>query len=130
MSILPTAITDIPQFVQIQLVQDPFKLPTQYPVPMLYEFFAGRIGRTMLQFGREMRFLVSPFHMFYCIDSYCTDSHHNRAIQSLTADVVPAPRAFPGTVMFLRIVDHANPTYANVRPRDVLDIREYFVHFR
>ncbi|KAI0723397.1 hypothetical protein C8Q76DRAFT_394182 [Earliella scabrosa] len=122
---------DLSQFVRVRLTHNPHDSRTKYSGPSpLQPSFAGRCGRVIVQFGRHMRFLVSPFHMFYCMDSYVTDSYPNRAIQFLTIDADPKPRAWRGTVLFLRIVNQATPEYVDIRLRDVLDIREYFVHFR
>ena len=121
---------ELPQLVQVRLIRDPQDVCAKYPSPVLYEFFAGRVGRTLLQFGRGMRFLESPFHMFYCIDSFVTDSHPNEAIKSLTRDVEPEPRQWPGTVLFLKVAGTAQLDFVDLPAQDVLDIREYFVNFR
>ena len=121
--------TELPQLVHVRLIRDLQDVCAKYPSPVLYEFFAGRVGRTLLQFGRGMRFLGSPFHMFYCLDSFITDSHPNEAIKSLTRDVEPEPRPWPGTVLVLKVAGNAQPDYIDLRARDVPDIREYFVHF-
>ncbi|KAI0715425.1 hypothetical protein C8Q76DRAFT_796182 [Earliella scabrosa] len=120
----------LPQFVQVRLVRDTTDVFSKYPVPVLYEFFSGRCGRTLLQFGRGMRFLGSPFHMFYCVDAFVTNSYPNEAIKSLTRDVNPSPRPWPGTVLVLKVSSNAHPDYIDIRSRDLLDVREYFVHFQ
>ena len=75
-----------------------------------------------------MRFLKSPFHMYYCLESYRTNSFPNRAIGSLTKGVQPVPRPWPGTVLVLKMVNHARFDYVDFTEHDVMDIREFFVH--
>ena len=96
---------DLPHLVRVRLTHNPHDSRIKHPGPLLEPFFAGRCGRVIVQFVRHMRFLVSPFYMFYGMDSYVTDSYPNRAIQSLTIDADPKPRAWRGTVLFLRIVN-------------------------
>ena len=105
--------------------QDPFAV---FAVPALQEFFPSECGRILLQFGTGMRYLQTPFHIFYCIDSYVHDTSPNKAIAKLTRGVIPPPRPWPGTVVVLKLVDVAVPEYTNIESGDLLHIREYFAY--
>ena len=75
-----------------------------------------------------MRFLKSPFHMYYCVESYRSNSFPNRAIMSLTNGVHPTPRPWPGTVLVLKMTNHAHFDYVNFTQDDLADIAEFFIH--
>ncbi len=77
-----------------------------------------------------MRFLSSPFHIFFCLESFITNSYPNRAIVSMLHGVQPTPSPWPGSVLILKLSGAGDESYVSIRPGDVPDIREYFVHFR
>lgn len=79
-----------------------------------------------------MRFLPSPFHVFFCFDSFITNSYPNRAIASMLHGVSPSPSPWPGSVLVLKLSlsGRTDGSYTSVQPQDVADIREYFVRFR
>ena len=93
---------------------------------MLEEYFSRRCGRTFIQFGKGLRYLTSPFHIYFCADTYIADALHNRAISSLTSDVDPPPRPWPGTVLIMKLSGHGRYDYIDFKEEDIADIREYF----
>ncbi len=121
---------DRPQFVQVALVQRKQREQRLPAGPVLVDFFRHRCARMLLRFGAHMQFLSSPFHIFFCLDSFITNSHPNRAIASIVQDVHPTPSPWPGTVLVLKLSGAPDESYVSVRPQDVPDIREYFVHFK
>lgn len=44
--------------------------------------------------------------------------------------VQPTPSPWPGSVLILKLSGAGDESYVSIRPGDVPDIREYFVHFR
>ena len=99
--------------------------------PALNEYFPGPVARTFIQFGEDMRFLSNnPFHIFFCPDSFIANKHLNRAVASLTADIEPEPRKWPGLVLILKLAVHGCCDYVNFAEDDVRDVREYFALFR
>ena len=122
-------VSDAPQYVQVQLVRPKLGARSAHFVPALEEYFAHACARTLIQFGQDMRFLKSPFHMYYCVESYRSNSYPNRAIASLVKGVEPAPRPWPGSVLVLKMANHAHFDYLDFTDDDVLDIREFFVHY-
>ena len=116
--------------MQIRLTRnkdDPFSV---YPVPVLREFFHSSCGRILLQFGVDMQFLSSPFHIFYCVESFIRDAYPNKAIRTLTRGVTPEPRHWPGTVVVLKLADTARADYIDMSPQDLLHVREYFAYIK
>ena len=122
------AHTGLPQLIRIPVASPHSPAEEQCEIPALRDFFARRYGRTLLQFGHHMRFLTSPFHMFYCVDSYIANTHHNRAIASLTEGALPRPRPWPGTVLVFKLAKSGDRSYVDVESADILDVREYFAH--
>ena len=125
---LLNAQTEYPEFVQIRLVRnkdDPFSV---FPVPVLNEYFRSKCGRILLQFGVDKQFLSSPFHIFYCVESYIRDAYPNNALATLTRGVDPRPRAWPGTIVVLKLADVARAEYVDMCPQDLLHVREYFAY--
>ncbi|KAI0682585.1 hypothetical protein C8Q76DRAFT_586592, partial [Earliella scabrosa] len=116
----------LPQQIRVPISNTAQHGITGWPIPRLRDFFGHSCGRMILQFGHNMRFLTSPFHMFYCIDSYASDTHHNRAIEALTAGARPKPRPWPGTVLVLKLTSHTSREYMDIGLHDLPDIREYF----
>ena len=118
--------TDVPTYVEIRMVRT-----KTHPVPALEDYFPHRIARTFVQFGEDMRFLGNPFHIFFCLNSFLANEHLNRAVASLTADIEPEPRKWPGLVLVLKLAGHGcGEDYVNFAEDDVLDVREYFAFFR
>lgn len=121
---------EYPQFVQVALVHRTQCDERSPAAPVLVDFFRHRCARMLLCFGAHMRFLSSPFHVFFCLDSFVTNSHPNRAIASMVHDVHPSPSPWPGSILVLKLSGGLDKSYVSVHPVDVLDIREYFVHFK
>ncbi|KAI0702198.1 hypothetical protein C8Q76DRAFT_697920 [Earliella scabrosa] len=101
-----TALLAHPEMVR--LVRPATGARSGHLVPALEEYFPHPCARTLIQFGQGMRFLKSPFHVYYCLESYHTNSFPNRAIGSLTKNVQPVPRPWPGTVLVLKMTDSWN----------------------
>ncbi|KAI0681612.1 hypothetical protein C8Q76DRAFT_590501, partial [Earliella scabrosa] len=100
-----------------------------YLVPALEEYFPRRLARTFIQFGEHMRFLTAPFHIFFCPDSFIANKHLNRALASLTEDMDPEPRKWPGTVLVLKLAGHGCCDYVDFTADDIRDIKSYFALF-
>ena len=126
---LLTSILDTPEYVRVRLVRPANAATTGHLVPVLDEFFRHACARTLIQFGRDMRFLKSPFHMYFCVESYRTNSFPNRAIAALMNGVQPSPRPWPGTVLVLKMDNHARFDYVDFTDDDIPDLLEFFMHW-
>ena len=118
---------DIPQFVQIRLIQDPSKNDGRTLLPYMGDFFSEPYGRFILQFGVQMQFLPAPYHVFYSIESYLHSLHQNKAIDALTKGSVPTAPPWYGCVVVLKVASIALPNYLDMALPDVDHIKEYFV---
>ena len=119
----------MPQYVQIRMVRPRDAVEEVYPVPALEEYFKFRCARTVIQFGAGMRFLTAPFHVFFCPDSFISNILPNSAIKYITEGIEPAPRAWPGLVLVLKLAGHGRYEYVNISKDDVQDVREFFGFF-
>ncbi|KAI0713794.1 hypothetical protein C8Q76DRAFT_693600 [Earliella scabrosa] len=129
-AMLAHPLQDSPQFVQVRLLRNTTNPVSPFPIPVLSEFFIQPYGSFLLQFGRNLSFLLSPFIIFFCLESYAHDVFPNNAIASLTKGVIPPPRPWPGTVLIMKLACAGVPDYVNFEDSDVDDVREYFVWYR
>ncbi|KAI0712622.1 hypothetical protein C8Q76DRAFT_797456 [Earliella scabrosa] len=119
----------LPQLIRVPVAHHTSAAGKPVHMPAVQHFFRRRCGRAFIQFGHRMRFLQSPFHMFYCVDSYTSNTHPNRAVESMTEGAIPKPRPWPGLVLILKLESASSKTYVDLDTADIPDIREYFVHF-
>ena len=95
-------------------------------IPDLTGLVSYPVGDFILRFGAQMRFLSSPFHIFFDLQSYVTNSQLNRAVTGLTRSVNPHARPWPGAVVVLKRTNASGGTYTDFQISDIEHIRSYF----
>ncbi|KAH9855858.1 hypothetical protein C2E23DRAFT_723467, partial [Lenzites betulinus] len=101
-----------------------------YTAPHLSAFFPGGRGCHILHYDAAMSTVSKPYHIFYSVPSYTTQSHPNIAIANLVNDV-PGHLgvSWPGNVVVLKFTDSTCLRYENFGEEDIQNIRMHFALF-
>ena len=125
-----TCSVDLPTIRYIQLVPDLSSSTLTTYVPDLTGLIPYPSADFILRFGAQMRFLSSPFQIFFDLQSYVAEQHQNQAIVGLTRSVNPHVRSWPGAVVVLKRTSANGGTYTDFQLSDIEHIRAYFALLR
>ena len=122
--------TDLPTIRYIQLVPDLSSSASTTYVPDLTGLLSYPVADFILRFGAQMRFLSSPFHIFFDLQSYVAGSPRNNAIAGITRPVNIQARPWPGPVVVLKRTSASGGIYSDFQLSDIEHIRAYFALLR
>lgn len=126
---LTYVFTEACRFVTINL--------SSFPVPgaastYLMDCFpsTSTIKSFLVRHDNDLHSLASPFHVFYCSDSYAGRYNPNAALVLLTKSVVVSSRRpWYGTVLVFKFASTTYQDYIDMTVDDVLQVRNYFAFF-